>query len=196
MQFFLLWLTAEKTYSVVQINNIPTSLGAVNFFFMITTGYAADVIGSRAPVAAFVGSLLTFCFIIFTVWNVPSGLKFFAFILTGCYGCFTPMLFGWVNSVCHGDAQLRAFTLAFMTSFGTAAVTPFQQFMFPSSQAPAYSGTHGYAAALVFVVCLTLWTSVVIIFFQKRDEKKFASRGEDKEAAPVVEVAAEAETKI
>jgi ACS family pantothenate transporter-like MFS transporter len=118
MQFFSLWLTAEKRFSVVEINNIPTAIGAVNFFFMIGSGYAADAIGSRAPVTAVVGGLLTFCYIILTIWNVPAGLKMAAYILSGCYGCFSPLLAGWVNSLCGGDQQLRAFTLAWMVSFG------------------------------------------------------------------------------
>jgi len=49
---------------------------------------------------------------------VPAGLKMAAYILSGCYGCFSPLLAGWVNSLCGGDQQLRAFTLAWMVSFG------------------------------------------------------------------------------
>ena len=125
MQFFALWLKAEKTYSVPQINNIPTVclilgpskywrnaycyevklmlfmltgafqiIGAVNFFFMIGTGFVSDKLGNRGPVCLVVGALLTFCYIVLTVWDVPSGLKMAAFCLAGCYGCFSPLMAG------------------------------------------------------------------------------------------------------
>ena len=57
-----LWLKSEKhadgtnVYSVPQINNIPTVVGAINFVFMVGSGTASDLIGSRAPVMAFVGA--------------------------------------------------------------------------------------------------------------------------------------------
>lgn len=168
MQFFGLWLKAEGTYSVPQINNLPTVMGAINFFFMVGTGFISDKIGKRGPVCLAVGSLLTFVFIIFTIWDVPSKLKMAAFFLSGCYGCFTPLLAGWINSVCGGDQQLRAFSLAFMASFGMAVVIPFQQYQFPSSEAPAYASTHGYGSALAFVVGLTIWTGITIPFIEKR----------------------------
>lgn len=177
MQFFGLWLKAEKTYSVPQINNLPTIIGAVNFFFMIGTGFLADKIGKRGPVCAGIGIILTFVYIVLTIWNVPSGLKIFVYCLAGCYGCISPLLAGWVNIVCGGDSQLRAFTLAFMGSFGQAVVIPFQQYQFPSSQAPAYKKTHGYASALAFVVALTVWTGFGIGWIEKRAAAKAAKLG-------------------
>jgi ACS family pantothenate transporter-like MFS transporter len=177
MQFFALWLKAEKTYSVPQINNLPTVIGAVNFFFMIGTGFAIDKIGSRGPLCLSVSLVLTFVYIILTVWDVPSGLKLAAFFLAGCYGCFSPLMAGWVNGVCGGDQQLRAFTLAFMGSFGQAVVIPFQQDQFPSSQAPAYAKTHGYGSVLALVVALTLWTGFGIGFIEKRAPRWFKRQG-------------------
>ncbi|TVY48769.1 putative transporter [Lachnellula occidentalis] len=183
MQFFGLWLKSQH-YSVTNINNIPTIIGAVNFFFMISTGYASDIIGSRAPVMAVVGSLLTFCYIVLTVWTVPNALKMVAFCLAGCYGCFSPLLYGWVNSSCGGDQHLRAFILAWMTSLGLAVVSPFQLYLFPSSQAPAYRAMHGYAAALVFVVVLTVWSSLGIWFVERVVAKRAAPSGvEDRDTS-------------
>ena len=121
-------------------------------------------------------SLLTFSFIIFTVWDVPHALKLFAFFLAGCYGCISPLLYGWVNSTCGGDQHLRAFTLAWITSLGLGVVTPFQLYLFPSSGAPTYRKTHGYVAALVFVVCLGLWTSIGMFFVERWAAKKAARK--------------------
>lgn len=139
---------------------------------MVTSGYAADKIGRRGPVCLVVGSLLTFCYIILTIWDVPTGLKMAVYIIAGCYGCFTPLMAGWINSVCGGDQQLRAFLLGWTTSFGTALVTPFQQYQFPSSQAPHYAKSHGWPSGLAFVVMLTLMTSFGIDGVRKVFERK------------------------
>lgn len=65
-----------------------------------------------------VGILMTFCYVIYVIWPSRTGLKMAAFFLQGCYGCFSPLLSGWVNSLCGGDNQLRAFTMAMMMSVG------------------------------------------------------------------------------
>ncbi|KAF2086297.1 MFS general substrate transporter, partial [Saccharata proteae CBS 121410] len=163
-----LWLKSEKTadgnsrYTVSQINNIPTVVGAVNFFFMTGSGFASDIIGSRAPAMGFVGTVMTFCYVVYAIWPASTSLKMAAFFLQGCYGCFSPLLSGWVNTLCGGDNQLRAFTMAMMMSIGNAFQTPFSQYMFPASDAPEYKQTHGYVAGLVFVIALTLWCSIIM----------------------------------
>ncbi|OJK01318.1 hypothetical protein ASPACDRAFT_115961 [Aspergillus aculeatus ATCC 16872] len=169
MQYFTLWLKSTGHYSVPQINSLPTCMGAINFVFMVATGYLVDFFGERGrgPVCFAVGCLLTFCFAVLTAWDVSEQFKMAMFILSGCYGCYTPLLAGWVNSVCGGDQQLRAFVLAFMVSLGQAVVIPFQQFQFPSSQAPEFKRTHGWASGLAFVVALTLWTGVGIDTVQR-----------------------------
>ncbi|KAF7557574.1 hypothetical protein G7Z17_g606 [Cylindrodendrum hubeiense] len=49
IQYFTLYLKSTGDYTVPEINNIPTSVGAINFFFMIATGFVADKIGNRGP---------------------------------------------------------------------------------------------------------------------------------------------------
>lgn len=165
MQYFALYLKA-RGFGTTDVNNIPTAIGAVNFVFMIGSGFVADKLGRRGPVCLAVGCLLTFVYAVLTAWDVPHGLKMAAFILAGCYGCYTPLLAGWVNESCGGDSQKRAFILGFMVSVGSAVVIPFQQLQFPSSEAPDYSATHGWASALAFVVALTVWTGVGIPLLQ------------------------------
>ncbi|KAL4800655.1 alpha/beta-hydrolase [Aspergillus venezuelensis] len=169
MQYFTLWLKATGEYSVPQINNIPTSIGAVNFVFMLGTGHLVDILGpgGRGKVCFAVGCLWTFSYAILTHWSVPDKLKMAAFIICGCYGCFTPLLAGWVNSVCGADQQLRAFVLGFMVSLGQAVVIPFQQLQFPSSQAPEFRETKGWVSGLVFVVALTVFTGVGVDVVQR-----------------------------
>lgn len=172
MQYFGIWLKSEGKYSVPQINNIPTTMGAINWFFMVTTGYVADKLGRRGPVCLVVGCLLTFCYAVHNVSSANDKLRMAAFVLTGCYGCYTPLLAGWLNSVCGGDEHLRAFSMAFMVSVGMAVVIPWQQIRMPSGQAPDFQKTHGWIGALVFVIALALWTGFGIDFMQRVCESR------------------------
>lgn len=178
-QFFALYLKSEG-YATVDVNNIPTATGAVNLVFMLGTGLVADKMQMRGPVALAVGLLLTACYAVLTAAAevpeaeaIPHALHMAAFVLMGCYGCYTPLLAGWANEACGGaDRQKRAFVLAFMVSVGSTVVIPFQQRQFPSSGAPGYAATHGYASALAFVVALTLWTGVTIPLLERWQREK------------------------
>lgn len=183
MQYFELYLKAQG-YKTTDVNNIPTAIGAVNFVLMVGTGFVADKLGRRGPVCLAVGCLLTFVYAVLTAWDVPHGLRMAVYILAGCYGCYTPLLAGWANEACGGDQQKRAFVLGFMVSVGSAVVIPFQQLQFPSSEAPEYSKTHGWASALAFVIALTLWTGVGLPLLQKWREGKLRvdSPQDDEEA--------------
>lgn len=65
-----------------------------------------------------------------------------------------------------------------------AVVSPFQLYLFPSSQAPTYKAMHGYAAALVFVVLLTVWSSLGIWFVERVVAKRGAPSGvEDRDTS-------------
>jgi ACS family pantothenate transporter-like MFS transporter len=152
---------------VPEINNIPTSIGAVNFVFMLSTGYISDKIGRRGPVCLAVGLLLTVAYSMLTGWSIPHQARMAAFILVGCYGCYTPLLAGWANEACAADQQKRAFILAFMVSVGQAVVIPFQQLQLPSGQAPEFKQTHGWPSALAFVIALTLWTGAGIPLMER-----------------------------
>ncbi|KAM0330762.1 hypothetical protein ACHAQA_003716 [Verticillium albo-atrum] len=176
MQYFALYLRSTGWYTVPEINNIPTAIGAVNFLVMTSSGYIADKIGRRGPVCLAVGLLWTFCFSVLSAWEVPHDLRMAAFILTGCYGCYTPLLAGWVNESCGGDDQKRAFILGWMISVGYAVTIPFQQLQMPSGKAPEFAETHGWPSALSWVIALTLWTGVLVPLYQWRQARKEGDR--------------------
>ncbi|KAH8682022.1 major facilitator superfamily transporter [Xylariales sp. PMI_506] len=171
MQYFILYLKAEG-YPVVQYNNIPTSIGAVNFFFMVGTGYIVDKTRARTAVFLSIGVLMVFCHAIFLVWNVPHALRMVAFIAAGCYGCYIPLMAAWINEVCGADQQKRAFVLAFSNAAGQACLLPYQQLMFPSSQAPHFASTHAWISSFVFTIATVLWTAFGISSVQKWAEKR------------------------
>ncbi|SCW03845.1 LAFE_0H00276g1_1 [Lachancea fermentati] len=172
MQFFTLYLKAKKIYTQTQINYIPDAISCVNLVTMISSGIVVDLIRRRWPVCLFVGLLLTVAFAILRSPNESVKLRFFGYILTGVYGCYTPILSGWANIACGNDPKLRAFSLSIMIAIGTAVGTPFQQYVFPSSEAPFYNSTNGFSYALGFTVLLTIWTGVGLPLIEARFTKK------------------------
>ncbi|KAH7350082.1 permease of the major facilitator superfamily [Plectosphaerella cucumerina] len=174
IQAFTIYLR-KQGYAIVDVNNIPTAQPAFNVLVMFTTGWVSDKLRDRRPAFLVIGTLLTVCYAVMTAWYVPHGVRIFFFILIGVYGSFTPLMAGWINEACGGDDEKRGFILGFTMSVGGAVQIPFQQLQWPSSLAPAYRETHGWASALVFVVALTLWTGFGISFVQKWAQKREAT---------------------
>lgn len=185
MQFFTLYLKAKKTYTQTQINYIPDGISCVNLITMIASGIVIDIIGKRWQVCLFVGTLLTVAFAILRSSNEGVKIRFFGYILTGVYGCFTPILSGWANIACKNDPKLRAFSLSVMIAIGTAAGTPFQQYVFPSSQAPFYRKTGGFSYSVAFTVLLTVWTGIGIPLIESRFEKTEKTKKNEEQPFPL-----------
>ncbi|GMM38520.1 hypothetical protein DASC09_058590 [Saccharomycopsis crataegensis] len=161
LQFFEVYLKSLKKYSISYINNFPTIISGVNLVTMLSSGYIADKMNRRWPVLMVVGCLLTVSMAIL-LKSHDEGVRKFGYCLTGVYGCYTPMLAGWCNISCKKSLVLRSFTIPAMIVIGTIVVTPYQQHVFPSSDAPYYEKTQGMRYAIAFTVCLLLWTSIAI----------------------------------
>ncbi|VEU21587.1 DEKNAAC102310 [Brettanomyces naardenensis] len=178
LQFFELYLQSLKIYSIPYVNNFPTLLSGVNFIVMFTTGVICDLTGRRDIVCFSVGIIVLIGFIITAKAPVSSiPLRKAGYILTGAYGCYTPILAGWCNIVCEKNPILRAVAIPTMIVVGQIVSTPYQQNVFPSSEAPQYKSTNGFYYAIAFTICLFVWTGVAIPFleryFKKRDEVEF-----------------------
>lgn len=172
MQFYTLYLKYTGDYTIPQVNYMPTSMSCVNLVCMLSSGIVSDLIGKRWPFLLFVGTILIFTYSVMLSSGASHHLRLAAYTMTGAYGCFTPVLAGWCNISCGGDQHLRAATQASMIVVGQIVVTPFQQELFPSSDAPFYRKTKGFAYGLAFVICLTFWTVVVIPMVESHFEKK------------------------
>lgn len=110
---FILWLASQPTkYSIPRVNNISTVSNAVTVVSALTTSYYTDLRGKRWEPILFSGFLIFFANLILTIWDVPSGLKFFAYIAVGwAYGTI-PVIVAWLAESLAGDPELRAVTLA------------------------------------------------------------------------------------
>lgn len=160
LQFFELYLKNEK-YSLSYVNNFPTIISGVNLATMLLSGYICDKLGKRWPVTVFIGAILIVSTVILATTTSVHARKA-GYIMTGVYGCFTPILSGWCNISCKKTPVLRAFIIPAMIVAGQIVVTPYQQNVFPSNDAPFYRTTNGMWYAVGFCIALTLWTSLLM----------------------------------
>ncbi|KAH8819893.1 major facilitator superfamily domain-containing protein [Xylogone sp. PMI_703] len=175
-----LWLkdeaTKHGTYTVAQINTIPT---AVQGFAIISAILATSLcmIYPLWIVFSVVSAILLFCNLVLLAWDVPVGLHFTANLLLGLTSAVTPILFPWVNIVMKDDAEARAFTTGAMMTVGWAFFSFYPITVFPVLEAPKWK--KGYIVNTVFVC--TYWTIFMLgQFLHRRDVKKAAETRDEK----------------
>ena len=71
---------------------------------------------SKVSLIAVTALLNILASIILAVWNVPVGLKFFAFFLSGTADGITATIYAWANEICAGDAEERALMISAMNT--------------------------------------------------------------------------------
>ncbi|OJJ65294.1 hypothetical protein ASPSYDRAFT_169650 [Aspergillus sydowii CBS 593.65] len=167
----ILWLKDQAdthgTWTVSQINMIPTGVQAVSVFAGILATSLVMVYPFWA-IMSVVASVLLFGNVCLLVWDIPTGLKFTAYYLLGFTSCVTPILFPWVNMVMKDDSEARAFTSGAMMTFGWVFFSFYPITVFPVVEAPKWR--KGYTVNTVFVVC---WWSLFMLgqFLWRRDVK-------------------------
>lgn len=169
MQLFLKY-DPDHTWSVYQVNNIPTAINGWNIVMVLLLNIYIDATGYRMRAVALNLALLLFGTACLVAWDVPLGLKVVAYMFAGTDGPLSPIYYAWANLLTAGDAQVRALVLAIMNSFGAATTTLIQQFLYPTTDAPQYG--KGFKASLGFVCGMCVWVVVVRVFEMRAQEAK------------------------
>ncbi|KAK4503955.1 hypothetical protein PRZ48_004870 [Zasmidium cellare] len=168
---FQLFLKNDKTHSwsVYDINNIPTSINGFNIIMVLLINIFADATGLRMHAALFSLTLLLLGTILLVAWEIPLGLHILAYLFAACDGPLSPLYMAWANILCGKDKQMRAMTLAMMNALGNATTTIVQQFAYPVVDAPRY--VVGFRTSLGLICGMFLWVFVVR-WFELRELKK------------------------
>lgn len=112
-----LWLKEER-YSVESINTITTVSPAVTIVASIICGIFSDAYDAKVSLIAATAGLNIFASVVLAIWNVPVGLKFFAFFLSGSADGIAAVIYAWANEICAGDAEERAIVISSMNTMG------------------------------------------------------------------------------
>lgn len=138
---FILWLDSQPDkYPVALVNNLSTVTNGAAVAGALMMSFYSDIGGSRTEPIILSGILCIFANLVLSIWNIPDGLKFFAYISVGwSYGTI-PVLVAWTAEGLAGDSEVRALTLASYNCVGeiTSLVVPLVAW--PVSKAPGFRG--------------------------------------------------------
>ncbi|KAJ4417039.1 hypothetical protein N0V82_006393 [Gnomoniopsis sp. IMI 355080] len=190
-----LWLKydPDHSWSIYQVNNIPTAINGWNIIMVLLLNIHIDATGHRMRALVLNLSIMVFGTICLVVWDVPLGLKIVSYLFAGLDGPLSPIYYAWANILTSGDTQVRALVLAIMNSFGAATTTLIQQFLYPTTDAPAFG--KGFRASLGFVCGMCVWVVVVRVFeLREQENKGMLTEGLGEESSAEVVVPYEVQT--
>lgn len=169
--YFSLWLKAQGTYTVAQINVLPTVQNIIN---LVTAFFATASAAVFAPWKVYMvnvagSSIFT---LIMTIYNVPVPAVFFAFYIAGLIGAGSPILFSTLNRILKHDQEQKAFVMGSTMSFGMLAFTWVPLGLFPTAESlgdkAAPRWIMGWPAGLAFSLLMGV-LYILTHYLDKRD---------------------------
>ncbi|THD00333.1 hypothetical protein EYZ11_000226 [Aspergillus tanneri] len=151
--------TVQESYSVESINTITTVAPAVTIVASIICGVVSDIYDAKVGLIATTAGLNVFACAVLAIWNVPVGLKFFAFFLSGTANGIADIVYAWANEICSGDAEERALVISAMNTVGNAFGAWIPLFVWKTVDAPRYLVGYNWNLALdasMFVMVFVL----------------------------------------
>ncbi|KAL2844799.1 major facilitator superfamily domain-containing protein [Aspergillus pseudoustus] len=177
---FLLWLRSLNRFSTTRLNQIAAIQPAVGIFYVLFLGFASDYFLGQAHGIALGQAWNCIGLIILTVWNVPEGAKWFAYLTNFVASATATLLYGWLNDVLKKSPAERsaAIVLLSATSQSTTAWTPL--LTFPTVEAPRFPKGYPFALGAALLTIATNYILYAIALWKRR-------RGHAIESAPVLE---------
>ncbi|KAB8265750.1 major facilitator superfamily domain-containing protein [Aspergillus pseudonomiae] len=157
-----LWLK-EESYSVESINTITTVSPAVTIVASIVCGVISDIYDAKVSLIAITALLNIFACLVLAIWNVPVGLKFFAFFLSGTADGIAAIIYAWANEICARSAEERALVISAMNTIGNTFGAWIPLFVWKTVDAPRY--LIGYSWNLALDVCMLIMLFVLRYFW-------------------------------
>ncbi|UZJ53326.1 hypothetical protein CBS101457_002646 [Exobasidium rhododendri] len=165
-----LWLATYplNVISSQDRNYYPLGATSVAIVATLLAAWITDFTRKRWPVNLVMAGTLIFTAIVLLVWNVPYGLKFFAFTISGVGYAGQATNFAWCNTVVLDD-QERAVVLASMNMWSNVVQAWYSIVFFPSTDAPRFH--KGWIATIVVAV-LTVMIAVITRHLDYREQKQ------------------------
>ena len=76
----------EHTWSIYQVNNVPTAINGFNIVMVLLLNIYIDTTGYRMRAVAVNLAILLFGTICLVVWNIPLGLRIVSYMFAGLDG--------------------------------------------------------------------------------------------------------------
>ncbi|KAL4786983.1 major facilitator superfamily domain-containing protein [Aspergillus varians] len=166
---FTLWLSSQpEKYSVSLVNNLSTVTNAAAAAGALIMSFYSDIRGSRIEPIVLCGVLCIFANLVLAIWNIPNGLKFFAYIAVGWSYGTVPVIISWTAESLAYDLEVRAIALAIYNTIAEICSLVVPLVAWPVSKAPGFRGGFIWATVLSFLYLVNV---VWIQMKQRREEK-------------------------
>ncbi|KAK7202911.1 putative pantothenate transporter [Myxozyma melibiosi] len=172
--YFNLWLDSltkadgSSLYSTQQINLIPTGGYAISLVIGYLSANISDRVGHRW---AFILHAASWCFLgnlLLAIWDIPFGLKYFAFFCPDIGYSSWGMMLAWSAEVFQDDAELRGMLPATGSTISYAINAWLPNVIFPTEHAPQYKTGKGYQIISGLLV-LEMIGVLFMLFMWKRE---------------------------
>lgn len=183
---YTLWLKSNTNYSIETVNNLSVLPACLGIAFVFICAWGADLFRCKWIFMVFAAIMNTISCAILIKWNVSSGAKWFAFLITYFSVAASPCLWSYINDFLRWDPQVKAVTWIAIYSFSQSTYAWIPTLAWQTVESPKFRT--GYITSIVFGTIYGAWTFVVLYFY-KRNERKHAlgngiilydsSKGED-----------------
>ncbi|KUI56481.1 Pantothenate transporter liz1 [Cytospora mali] len=166
--FYSLYLKATN-HTIYQINVWPTGQAAVGVVTQILAGMVSDsplLRGRRWQAILVLQGGSIFGCIILAVWNVPIGLKYFAFYISWMSAGVPGIYYSWFPDLMPHDHEMRGFMTAFSNMFSYVNQIWYADAAWRTSEAPEFKP--GFIACATFGVVL-ISTALLMRWLEIRD---------------------------
>lgn len=150
---FQIWLK-QRGYNITQINTYPTITTAVTVITTLFYAWTSDGLlqGQRWPPIVFSGLMNIIVYASLRVWSIPDGWKWACFVLAGCGGGISGLLFAWAHEICADDNEERALVTGTMNEMAYVVQAWLPLLVWQQVEAPRYP--KGYPTSVGIAVGL------------------------------------------
>ncbi|KAJ5739723.1 hypothetical protein N7533_012507 [Penicillium manginii] len=168
---FILWLDSQPDkYPIALVNNLSTVTNGAAAAGALIMSFYSDIRGSRLEPIILSGVLCIFTNLVLSIWNIPDGLKFFAYISVGwSYGTI-PVLITWTAEGLANDLELRAVSFATYNTIAEICGLVIPLVAWPVSKAPGFRGGFIWATSISFLYLLTVSFTIFKLRHSRKNE--------------------------
>lgn len=122
LNYFSVWLKSLNRFTVYQINLFPTAAQALGLVTTLAYAWISDGLGGKRWQVIIVPAVINFVGMIIVVSDPGYGGTFFGYLINAASWGLWPVMYAWVNEICHEDAEERAIVIGVAQTLGQAFI--------------------------------------------------------------------------
>lgn len=122
LNYFAVRLKSLNRFSVYQINLFPTAGQALGLVTTLAYAWVSDGLGGKRWQIMIVPATCNFVGMVTVASGASYGATFFGYLINAATWGLWPVLYAWVNEICHDDAEERAIVIGVAQTLGQAFI--------------------------------------------------------------------------